>query len=105
MMPGPIGRLDHANTMLVETLHGTFQGEGDLAMLNGAGAVAVETVSGGYEIIQFAHSRLNSSGSWQLSGLLRGQLGTEIEMSSGALAGARVVMLDDAHWNTTPFGK
>ncbi|HAV48988.1 MAG TPA: hypothetical protein DCX75_01725, partial [Brevundimonas sp.] len=64
-----------------------------LAVLAGANAVAVETWAG-WEVIQYRTAELVGGDVWQLSGLLRGQGGGELEAEAGALVGADVVFLD-----------
>ncbi len=62
------------------------------AVLAGGNAVAVETGLG-WEILQFRTAQLVGSDTWRLSGLLRGQQGTEEAMAAGAADGAIVVFL------------
>jgi hypothetical protein len=90
--PGVLGRWDevHALTVAVEGRAPETRSAG--AVLNGANGVAVRG-GGGWEIVQFRDAELMDGGVWRLSGLLRGQQGTEAEM--GALAGAAVVFLDE----------
>ena len=63
-----------------------------LAVLAGGNALAVETALG-WEIIQFRTAELVGGETWKLSGLLRGQQGTEAAMAAGAAAGAIAVFL------------
>ncbi|MEM1039814.1 MAG: glycoside hydrolase/phage tail family protein [Pseudomonadota bacterium] len=63
-------------------------------VLSGTNALAVQTQSGTWEVVQFATANLVEHGVWALSDLLRGQAGTEAQATLGALAGARVVVLD-----------
>lgn len=65
----------------------------DEAVLAGGNAVAVET-AGGWEILQFRTAAPVGGGVWRLTGLLRGQQGTDCEMRTGAAAGAVIVFLD-----------
>jgi hypothetical protein len=59
--------------------------------------MAVETTVG-WEIVQFLNATPLGDGPWRLTGLLRGQQGTDAEMRAGADAGAVVVMLNrDLH--------
>lgn len=62
------------------------------AVLAGGNAVAVETAVG-WEVIQFRTADLIGGGTWRLSGLLRGQQGTEAAMAAGAVTGAIAVFL------------
>ena len=64
-------------------------------VLAGANALAVEHAAGVWEIVQFRDATLIAPNAWRLTGLLRGQLGTEWTRDPGGLAlGARVVLLD-----------
>jgi hypothetical protein len=54
--------------------------------------VAIETAAG-WELVQFRSATLVGEGVWRLTGLLRGQQGTE---AMGAARGAVVVVLDQA---------
>ena len=65
------------------------------AVLAGGNLVAVEA-GGGWELVQFRSATLVEGDVWRLDGLLRGQQGTEREMSAGAGIGSVVVFLDDA---------
>ncbi len=92
--PGPVGRWDEVNR-LTAGLEGvaptSATGE---AVLAGANRLAVET-GAGWEIVSFRSAVLTGSGEWRLSGLLRGQQGTEAATEAGALEGARVIVLDE----------
>ena len=65
-------------------------------LLAGRNAIAIQTLNGGWEIAQFESAEEVAAGQWRLSGLLRGQGGTEDAMAAGAEAGARAVLLNDA---------
>jgi hypothetical protein len=71
-------------------------------------------------VMQFRSALETSAGVWELSGLLRAQLGTEDAMAAGAPAGAAVIALNgavaaaglnssetgiDMHWRVGPSGK
>lgn len=71
------------------------ESRGRTAVLGGANAVAIETGEG-WELAQFRTAELIGEEVWRLSGLLRGQQGTESAMRAGAAAGALVVLLDAA---------
>ena len=62
------------------------------AVLAGGNALAVETGMG-WEIVQFRTAELVGGEIWKLSGLLRGQQGTEDAMAAGAAAGAIAVFM------------
>lgn len=92
--PGVRHRWDEANALVVRVEGEAPQSAVEAAVLGGANALAVETVLG-WEIVQYRSAVLVGSGTWRLTGLLRGQQGTEVEMRAGAGAGAVVVFLDD----------
>lgn len=93
--PGPLHRWDEMNAVVVR-LEGRAPESGDAgAVLAGANTIAVEA-GGGWELVQFREATLVAPGVWRLSGLLRGQQGTDNEMRAGASVGARVVVLDSS---------
>lgn len=65
------------------------------AVLNGANRALVET-SAGWEMIQFLEAELVDVDTYKLTGLLRGQQGTENAMGAGADIGVRIVFLTGA---------
>ncbi|MFN4100459.1 MAG: phage tail protein, partial [Pararhodobacter sp.] len=64
-------------------------------LLDGANLAAIGT-GAGWELIQFQSAMLVSPGLWRLSGLLRGQFGTEPLMQDAWAPGALVVLIDGA---------
>ncbi|MBJ3764421.1 glycoside hydrolase/phage tail family protein [Maribius pontilimi] len=93
---GPTSRFDLGNALVIDLLSGTLESITDLTLLGGANALAIETASGGWEIVQAGTAELIAPGRYQLTRLLRGQRGTEAAMANPAVAGARVVVLDEA---------
>ncbi|PCI04345.1 MAG: hypothetical protein COB78_08480 [Hyphomicrobiales bacterium] len=93
---GPSGRWDLGSQLHVTVYFNALQSVAEDLVLNGANALAVKCNNGGWEIIQFTDALLQEDGSWILSNLLRGQLGSEEEMASGALAGSRIALLNQA---------
>ncbi len=94
--PGPTSRFDLGNDAIVDLAFGTLASVTDLALFGGANALAVEAVPGVWEVLQFGVAELIAPGRYRLTRLLRGQRGTEDAMGAPALAGARVVVLDEA---------
>src|SRR5690606_34118557 len=90
---GPAWRFDRGNELWVDLHAGGFESADELAVLNGANAVAVENADGEWEIVQFTTAELNQPGRWKLTGLLRGQRGSEHAMRDPVAAGARVLVL------------
>jgi len=62
----------------------------EAAVLGGANAAFVETEAG-WELLQFLEAELVDVETYRLSGLLRGQQGSEAAMAAGAPVGSRIV--------------
>ena len=93
---GPLHRFDRA-TRLTVRLEGAAPISRDRsAVLAGANAVAVRSANGEWEVVQFLTAEPVSGDVWTLSGLLRGQAGSDPAMAALTPAGAGVVMLDEA---------
>ncbi|WGM30269.1 glycoside hydrolase/phage tail family protein [Brevundimonas sp. NIBR11] len=91
--PGVLHRWDESNSVLVRLEGRVPTSANEMAVLSGANLAAVRTTLG-WEILQYRHADLIGDALWRLSGLLRGQQGTETEMAPGAATGAFVVLLD-----------
>lgn len=86
-------RWDHTQTLTIKVEGRAPESLSTAAVLGGGNAIALETGQG-WELIQFRRADLLGEDTWRLSGLLRGQQGTERAMSAGASTGAVVVFLD-----------
>lgn len=73
---------------------GLIAGASEEAVLGGANALALVAPDGVAEVMQFTEAELIGAQSWRLSGLLRGQLGTEAKAEVAWPVGTRVVRLD-----------
>ncbi|MGV9008660.1 baseplate multidomain protein megatron [Brevundimonas sp.] len=93
--PGRPWRWDTVNEVVVRLEGRDPENRSDGAVLGGANALAIETETG-WEIVQFRTATLVGDGVWRLTGLLRGQQGSEGAMQAGAEAGAVCVVLDEA---------
>jgi hypothetical protein len=93
---GPTNIWDNNCTVEVELFDSnqSLSSMSDISVLNGANALAVLTPSGEWEVLQFVNATLNGDGSYTLSRLLRGQLGTEYYMGDPTPAGNIVFLLD-----------
>lgn len=80
----------------VELSAGGLSSRDRVAVLNGANAIALETPSGDWEVLQFETAVLVGAGAYRLSSLLRGQAGTETLQGAPTPVGARFVLLDRA---------
>jgi len=86
---GTTAMFDESNTLTVLLLGSAeLQSVTEAAVLNGANAALL-----GDEILQFKNASLVGDNTYQLSGLLRGRLGTEWAVG-GHAAGERFVLLD-----------
>ena len=93
--PAGSGRRTYA-PLDVRLHFGTLSSREDEDFFPGGGAFAVMSDNGGWELCQFQNAELMENGDWRLTGLLRGQAGTEREALAGAGAGARFVLLNNA---------
>jgi hypothetical protein len=93
---GPLSRWDRGNVLRVSMANGELASADPILVLGGANVAAVENADGAWEVIQFTTATLVSPGVYDLSGLLRGQSGTEAAMRDPVGAGARFVLLDAA---------
>ena len=120
LSPGETGRFDLENKVTVRLRAGELSSAADIQLFNGANTILVQCASGAWEVLQFRSAAETSANVWELSGLLRAQLGTEDAMAAGASAGAALVALNGAvsaaglnanetgielHWKVGPVGK
>jgi len=93
---GPVGRLDRAARPRIKLYGGALSSVTRLQMLAGANVAAVRNPGGAWEVLQFETATLIGPLTYELSGFLRGQAGTEGAMPPVLAAGARFVLLDGA---------
>jgi hypothetical protein len=93
---GPLHRFDRANRLTVRLEGAAPSGRDRAAVLAGANAIAVRRAGSDWEILQFLDAEAVSEDVWTLSGLLRGQAGSDPAMAALTPAGAAVVVLDQA---------
>lgn len=93
---GVTGRWDNANAIRVRLATGQLASVEDLRVFDGGNVAAVRRADGAWEVFQFAGAELVEENTYQLSRLLRGQLGTEWAMGDPTPAGAPFVLLDRA---------
>ena len=75
---------------------GGLGGEARRRVLDGANLAALETADGRWELLQFAGAEMTGPETWRLTGLLRGQAGTEFLIDAPRATGARFALLDGA---------
>lgn len=90
---GVVGRWDEANAVMVRVEGRAPESLTAGGVLGGGSALALETAAG-WEVVQYRRADLVGGEVWRLSGLLRGQQGSEEATAAGALAGAVVVFLE-----------
>jgi hypothetical protein len=91
---GPEGVIDNRARVRVRLPYGTLASADLVTMLGGPNLATVRNGDGDWEIIQFLNATLVDVQTYELSGLLRGQFGTEGAMRSALGAGAQFVLLD-----------
>lgn len=96
LFSGPTNVWDRTGEIYVNMLNGGLSSLTEAQLLAGnLNAMAIEnTVTKEWEVIQFANADLQTPGTYKLTGLIRGQLGTEHVMRNPYPAGTRVVFLD-----------
>ncbi len=92
--PGPTNRWHTGGAVNVRFFNTSPSSAMPSDVLSGANALAIEADTGLWEIVQYRDAVLNGDGSYRLSVLLRGQLGTEDATAETIGSGARVVVLD-----------
>lgn len=90
---GVVGVFDHANTIRVKINSGELTSTSRLQLFSGQNAAAIEVLAGVWEVLQFETAVLVDEATYQLSGLLRGQAGTDAVMAASVAVGARFVLL------------
>lgn len=88
------GCWDRGHAVRVRLYGGALTSTSDARVLNGANAAAVRNVDGVWEVLQFASAVLIDSNTYRLSGLLRGQAGSEYAVAESLPVGTSFIMLD-----------
>ncbi|MDQ0317826.1 baseplate multidomain protein megatron [Amorphus orientalis] len=96
LAPGPVGRFDRTNTILVELFGGSLSSRAEQDVFAGRNALAIRSAGGAWEVLQFVEAELVGERRYLLRTLLRAQLGTEDAMAAGHDTGADVVVLSAA---------
>lgn len=92
---GCLGRWNDGEGLVVKVSHGSLQSRSELDVLNGANVAAIGSgTSAGWEVFQYRDAELLGDGTYRLTGLLRGQLGTDADVVSGWPTGSDVVFLN-----------
>ena len=91
---GPVGRWDHAHVLRVVIGHGTLSSASLIQVLAGANVAALKNPSGDWEVFQFTTATLVAPMTYDLSGLLRGQAGTDAALAALVPSDSPFVLLD-----------
>ncbi|MFT3726326.1 MAG: glycoside hydrolase/phage tail family protein [Terricaulis sp.] len=94
LWPGPVDRWDQGNLFRIRLYGGALASAAADAVLNGANAFAIDAGDGEWEIVQAQTCTLVAPGEYELSGLLRGCLGSSHAMQAPHPVGTRIVLLD-----------
>jgi hypothetical protein len=94
LWPGPVDRWDAGNVIRIKLYGGALASASREAVLNGANVFAIESDDSEFEIVQARTCELVGPGEYQLSGFLRGQLGSAYAMRTPHPVGARIIKLD-----------
>jgi hypothetical protein len=92
---GPLWRRDRRAAFHVRLYRGALQSIGEEELLNGANLAAIGDSLRGFEIVQFERASLVAPSTYEISTLLRGQLGSSPEMLDERAAGSMFVLLDE----------
>ncbi|MGE0741061.1 MAG: glycoside hydrolase/phage tail family protein [Hyphomonadaceae bacterium] len=93
LWPGPVDRWDEGNVTRINLYAGALASASADEVLNGANAFAIEA-DGEWEVLQARSCQLVGEREYELSGFLRGQLGSAHAMAAPHPVGARIVVLD-----------
>ncbi|TCT07615.1 baseplate multidomain protein megatron [Aquabacter spiritensis] len=96
LAPGPVWRFDRSTRLRVRLDGGLLSGAAEIQVLDGANALALVAEGRDPEVLQFTEAELLEPSVFRLSGLLRGQAGTEAAGAALWPAGTRLVALDRA---------
>lgn len=89
-----MGRWDQGNRIRIKLYGGVLSGISAEALLAGGNSFAIDGADAEWEIVQARACVLVAAGEYELSGFLRGQLGTAHAMRAPHPVGARIVKLD-----------
>ncbi len=96
LKPGPVGRYDWAARIRVRLDYGELESAEEIQVLAGANVAAVRNSAGEWEVLQFRSAKLVAPATYELTGLLRGQAGTEGAMQVEVPPGAPFVLVTEA---------
>ena len=92
---GPSGRWLSTQSVRVELDFGALQSRKRVDVLNGENVLAIATDKG-WEVLQFSTAELVGADTYELSDLLRGQVGSDSVMENACPAGRDCVLISNA---------
>lgn len=93
---GPAGRFDYGTRVRVAMEGRALSSVTPLQLFADQNAAAVQNADGEWEVLQFQTAALVAESTYELSGLLRAQGGTEFAMRPAVTAGSTFIVLDAA---------
>ena len=96
LAPGPLWRFDRSSRLRVSLEGGHLSSASETEVLDGANTLALLAEGRAVELIQFTEAELLAGNVLALSGLLRGQAGTEAAGADPWPAGTRALLLNGA---------
>ncbi len=93
---GVLGVFDVANHLIIDIPNAHLSSVEDALLFSGRNVLAIKSLKGSWEILQFGEAELIGVNRWRLSRLLRAQAGTEDAMKAGFTVGTRIVLLNGA---------
>src|SRR5690606_39448046 len=95
LKPGAVGRYDWAARIRVRLDYGELESAEEIQVLAGANIAAVRNSAGEWEVLQFRSAKLVAPATYELTGLLRGQAGTEGAMKAEVPPGAPFMLVTE----------
>lgn len=92
---GVVGVFDYGNALTVTLNAGQLSSISDVQVFAGQNAAAIAIGDGRWEVLQFKSATLVGPNTYELTGLLRGQAGTDSDMQPVIAAGTAFVLLDE----------
>ena len=96
MPAGPLARIDYATKVRIKVFDAELSSISLSSLLSGGNLMAIGDEETGWEIIQYQNAIVVGDGVWDLSVLLRGQLGSDGNMLAVRPVGSKCVLLNSA---------
>ena len=94
---GPLGLIDHGRSLRIKIRNADLRSVSTTSLLAGKNTVAIgDGSAANWEVVQFQNAELIGKDEYQLSGLLRGQAGSDAAMPDVWPKGSMIVVLDGA---------